>query len=67
MLYLCELYSVCQASEIYFPNHCCGPDIVYKLNDVLYLVQDKFVDVISRLERVKAWSHDVSTVLLLEL
>ncbi len=38
-------------NEIYFPNHCCGPDIVYKHNDVICLVQVKFVNVTSKSKR----------------
>jgi hypothetical protein len=43
-----------EPNEIYFPNHCCDLDIVYKHNGVLYLVQVKFVDIISKQERLKA-------------
>jgi len=41
-------------NEIFFPNHCCGPDIVYKHDGVLYLVQVKFVNIMSKQDRVKA-------------
>ncbi|ORY51661.1 hypothetical protein BCR33DRAFT_752876 [Rhizoclosmatium globosum] len=47
---------VCDADEICFPDHCCGPDIVYKLGDVVYLIQINFVDEISKQERVDACS-----------
>ena len=43
-----------EPNEIYFPNHCCGPDIAYKHNGFLYLVQVKFVNIISKQERLQA-------------
>jgi len=43
-----------EPNEIYFPNHCCGPDIVYKHDGILYLVQIEFVNIISKQERMKA-------------
>ncbi|KAJ3286531.1 hypothetical protein HDU79_006413 [Rhizoclosmatium sp. JEL0117] len=45
---------VCDEDDICFPDHCCGPDIVYKLGDVVYLIQINFVDEISKQERVDA-------------
>jgi hypothetical protein len=39
---------------VLFPDSFCGPDIVYKHGCFLYLVQVKFVDRISKQERVKA-------------
>jgi len=62
-----------EPNEIYFPDHCCGPDIVYKHNHSLYLVQVNFVKMISRQERMQAcntmdpnyfyWNYKKETVL----
>ncbi|KAJ3377758.1 hypothetical protein HDU84_008248 [Entophlyctis sp. JEL0112] len=41
-------------NEILFPDHCCGPDIIYKHQGTLYIVQVKFLDTISKQERVTA-------------
>jgi hypothetical protein len=40
--------------EVFFPNHCCGPDIVYKHGNIVHLVQVKFFDTICRQEGMKA-------------
>ena len=41
-------------NEVFFPNHCCGPDIIYKHNLTIYIVQVKFVKKASKQERVDA-------------
>lgn len=41
-------------NEIFFPDHCCGPDVVYKHQRIFYMIQVKFVDKISKQERVNA-------------
>ncbi|KAJ3090134.1 hypothetical protein HK100_007540, partial [Physocladia obscura] len=41
-------------NEVLFPDHCCGPDIVYKYQGTVYIVQVKFVDKISKQDRVNA-------------
>ena len=40
--------------EVYFPDHCLGPDILYKHQGILYIIQVKFVKIISKQERVNA-------------
>jgi hypothetical protein len=40
--------------EVFFPDHCCGPDILYKHQGILYIIQVKFVEKISKQERVNA-------------
>ncbi|KAJ3332090.1 hypothetical protein HDU76_001297 [Blyttiomyces sp. JEL0837] len=41
-------------SEVFFPDHCCGPDIVYKYRETVYIVQVKFVSTISKQARLDA-------------
>ncbi|ORY44920.1 hypothetical protein BCR33DRAFT_816742 [Rhizoclosmatium globosum] len=41
-------------NEVLFPDHCCGPDIVYKHEGTVYMIQLKFVDKISKQERMNA-------------
>jgi len=40
--------------EVFFPDHCCGPDILYKHQGILYIIQVKFVEKISKQERMNA-------------
>ncbi|KAI8823917.1 hypothetical protein BJ741DRAFT_72026 [Chytriomyces cf. hyalinus JEL632] len=40
--------------QVFFPDHCCGPDILFKDGSTLYIIQVKFVDKISKQERVDA-------------
>ena len=51
-----ENISVHQYSEYLdcFPDHMCGPDIFYKYNKTLYLIQVKYVKSISKQEQAKA-------------
>ncbi|KAI8820595.1 hypothetical protein BJ741DRAFT_557502 [Chytriomyces cf. hyalinus JEL632] len=42
--------------QVFFPDHCCGPDILFKDGNTLYIIQVKFVDKISKQERVHACS-----------
>lgn len=49
-----EYITTSPENEIFFPDHCCGPDIIYKYKNTLYMVQVKFVDKISKQERVNA-------------
>ncbi|KAI8819776.1 hypothetical protein BJ741DRAFT_715877 [Chytriomyces cf. hyalinus JEL632] len=42
--------------QVFFPDHCCGPDILFKDGNTLYIIQVKFVDKISKQERVQACS-----------
>ncbi|KAI8845365.1 hypothetical protein BJ741DRAFT_145871 [Chytriomyces cf. hyalinus JEL632] len=42
--------------QVFFPDHCCGPDILFKDLNTLYIIQVKFVDKISKQERVHACS-----------
>jgi hypothetical protein len=50
LTYLC---SDNNGDEVCFPDHCCGPDIVYQYNGVVYIIQID-VDEISKQERVNA-------------
>lgn len=45
-----------ESNEVYFPDHHCGPDIIYKcsLRKTVYIVQIKFVKEISKQEFVNA-------------
>jgi hypothetical protein len=45
-------------NEVWFPDHMCGPDIIYKCTEskTVYIVQVKFVKEISKQEIVKACS-----------
>ncbi|KAI9346100.1 hypothetical protein BDR26DRAFT_817945 [Obelidium mucronatum] len=40
--------------QVFFPDQCCGPDIVFIFNGVVNMIQIKFVDKISKQERVNA-------------
>ncbi|KAJ3230321.1 hypothetical protein HDU78_008492, partial [Chytriomyces hyalinus] len=40
--------------QVFFPDHCCGPDILFKDRNTLYIIQVKFVDTIAKQERVDA-------------
>jgi hypothetical protein len=46
-----------EANEVCFPDHMCGPDIIYKCTTTktVYIVQVKFVKGISKQEAVNAW------------
>ncbi|KAJ3342997.1 hypothetical protein HDU83_005842 [Entophlyctis luteolus] len=41
-------------NEVFFPDHCCGADIFYKDGSTMYIMQVKFVDKITKQERVHA-------------
>ncbi|KAJ3225185.1 hypothetical protein HDU78_010739, partial [Chytriomyces hyalinus] len=43
-----------EENQILFPDHCCGPDVVYKYQGTVYIVQVKFVDEITKQERLNA-------------
>ncbi|KAI9318855.1 hypothetical protein BDR26DRAFT_913465 [Obelidium mucronatum] len=43
-----------QPHFIMLPNHCCGPDIIYNHNGEIHIVQVKFVDTLSKQERLNA-------------
>jgi hypothetical protein len=49
-----EYLEVDSHNELYFPDHCCGPDVVYKYEGIVYIVQVKFVNTISKQERINA-------------
>lgn len=40
--------------EVFFPDHCCGPDILYKHGGILHIIQVKFVEKINKQERLNA-------------
>ncbi|KAI8897303.1 hypothetical protein BC833DRAFT_615154 [Globomyces pollinis-pini] len=44
------------ASQVLFPDHMCGPDVIYKCSktQTIYIVQVKFVEGISKQESVNA-------------
>ncbi|KAJ3338383.1 hypothetical protein HDU83_008177, partial [Entophlyctis luteolus] len=41
-------------NEVLFPDHCCGPDVVYKYKGTVYIVQVKFADKVSKQDRLNA-------------
>ncbi|KAI8823940.1 hypothetical protein BJ741DRAFT_714992 [Chytriomyces cf. hyalinus JEL632] len=43
--------------QVFFPDHCCGPDILFKDGSTLYIIQVKFVDKISNRNEVDACQH----------
>ncbi|KAI9341509.1 hypothetical protein BDR26DRAFT_918448 [Obelidium mucronatum] len=59
--------------QVFFPDHCCGPDILFKDQNNVYIIQVKFVDRISKQEQVDAchttdpqyfyWNRKKSSVL----
>ncbi|KAJ3318837.1 hypothetical protein HDU76_000709 [Blyttiomyces sp. JEL0837] len=40
--------------DVFFPDHCCGPDIMIKHATTLYIIQVKFQSVMTKQDRVKA-------------
>ncbi|TPX42213.1 hypothetical protein CcCBS67573_g10526, partial [Chytriomyces confervae] len=40
--------------HVFFPDHCCGPDILFKDRNTLYIIQVKFVDTIAKQEQAGA-------------
>ncbi|KAI8819774.1 hypothetical protein BJ741DRAFT_639792 [Chytriomyces cf. hyalinus JEL632] len=34
--------------QVFFPDHCCGPDILFKDRNTLYIIQVKFVDTVAK-------------------
>ncbi|KAJ3336155.1 hypothetical protein HDU83_009599, partial [Entophlyctis luteolus] len=40
--------------QVFFPDHCCGADIFYKDGSTFYIMQVKFVDKITKQERIHA-------------
>ncbi|KAJ3117025.1 hypothetical protein HK098_006375 [Nowakowskiella sp. JEL0407] len=41
-------------NEVYFPDHFCSPDVIYKHTKTVHVVQVKFMKQISKQERVNA-------------
>ncbi|TPX43074.1 hypothetical protein CcCBS67573_g10470, partial [Chytriomyces confervae] len=40
--------------QVFFPDHSCGPDILFKDRNTLYIIQVKFVDTIAKQKRTGA-------------
>ncbi|KAJ3231478.1 hypothetical protein HDU78_007704 [Chytriomyces hyalinus] len=40
--------------EVFFPDHCCGPDILFKDRNTLYIIQVKFMDMMPKQEQAGA-------------
>jgi hypothetical protein len=40
--------------QVFFPDHFCGPDIIFKEGNVIHILQVKFVEKISKQKRANA-------------